>query len=547
MPAKSKNEKLSLFVELLQNGHPVSGFSHPLSKRKALLLSSEKTHFFSIPFYPFPSKMKVFDVKKGHAFLHVEDHSWDGFVISSGNFIEVSKYSPAETSYQLRKGDYGSLALKDLRLLFRVGFAHKKISRSSIKFKKSSPSLISLWFGDSLDIKVLFLGTILSALVIAGFISWLTFFNFSNPPNKISDLSPSYLTPFVSKEHIKRAPEALQENIDQLNYLSSIVNYYHALVSMLAGFPEFEEYYLFPPSVDLYDDFFRKYENKKSFALEAQKAADESLSSKQGTAVIMIPAVIGESFEGSALRVMDKISLLHKSLDLSLQLRKEISNSFPKDPEYNYGDYKDFSSIEKSQAYLSKIKPWEPTDLEYTMSKELGLLGLKSSLARKKLFKGIEKSRLLTQDNFPKSVNLSAGSKFASFLNYSGTILSDQKIDGLQGSKFGDSDNKKIVEPLIGEIEPHLIEKTIQKYRYELQLCFELALRRNQSLKGEMEWRWRIDSRGNISDIDLISSTIKDSKMIHCVQEKIATWRFPRPRRGSVEITYPFEFKAVKG
>jgi hypothetical protein len=32
-----------------------------------------------------------------------------------------------------------------------------------------------------------------------------------------------------------------------------------------------------------------------------------------------------------------------------------------------------------------------------------------------------------------------------------------------------------------------------------------------------------------------------------CIRRKIATWRFPRPRRGAVEVSYPFEFAPSKG
>ena len=80
-----------------------------------------------------------------------------------------------------------------------------------------------------------------------------------------------------------------------------------------------------------------------------------------------------------------------------------------------------------------------------------------------------------------------------------------------------------------------------------LQLCFELALRRNQNLKGSMEWQWRLDSRGKISEIELLDSTIQDRRMIRCVRKKIANWKFPRPKRGSVEIKYPFYFAPAKG
>ena len=101
--------------------------------------------------------------------------------------------------------------------------------------------------------------------------------------------------------------------------------------------------------------------------------------------------------------------------------------------------------------------------------------------------------------------------------------------------------------PLHLTFDPNVVESFIRENKYQLQLCYELALRRNEVASGTMEWRWRIDSRGFISDVALLSSGIKDQRMATCIRQKISTWRFPRPRRGSVEVSYPFEFSPAKG
>ena len=115
----------------------------------------------------------------------------------------------------------------------------------------------------------------------------------------------------------------------------------------------------------------------------------------------------------------------------------------------------------------------------------------------------------------------------------------------MQPSTFGVK-KEKVKEPLVGELDPKLIEKIVNKNRFELQLCFELALRRNREVSGTMKWQWRLDSRGKISNLTLVSSSITDPVMKNCVRKKIAGWKFPRPRRGSVEITYPFYFKPAR-
>jgi len=62
-----------------------------------------------------------------------------------------------------------------------------------------------------------------------------------------------------------------------------------------------------------------------------------------------------------------------------------------------------------------------------------------------------------------------------------------------------------------------------------------------------MEWRWRIDSTGRLDALELVKSNINDPNMARCVRQKMSAWKFPKPRRGSVEITYPFEFSPSRG
>ena len=91
------------------------------------------------------------------------------------------------------------------------------------------------------------------------------------------------------------------------------------------------------------------------------------------------------------------------------------------------------------------------------------------------------------------------------------------------------------------------IRDYIEGNRYQLKLCYDVALRRDHAAQGTMEWSFRIDTRGQIYEIALISSTIKDEKMAQCIRQKLSKWRFPRPRHGSVEIRYPFQFAPAKG
>ena len=123
----------------------------------------------------------------------------------------------------------------------------------------------------------------------------------------------------------------------------------------------------------------------------------------------------------------------------------------------------------------------------------------------------------------------------------------NQKIGMIVAGEFTPTKPEKVREALVGEIRKDLIDKVVNTNRFDLQLCFELALRRNQGLSGGMDFKWRLDSRGEMSELEVIASTIRDRQMEKCVLKKIASWRFPRPNRGSVEINHHFSFSPAKG
>jgi hypothetical protein len=158
-----------------------------------------------------------------------------------------------------------------------------------------------------------------------------------------------------------------------------------------------------------------------------------------------------------------------------------------------------------------------------------------------------KRAQLDREDDGP--IAMPVGAKFASFVGGIDFSLADEKLYHLQASEYGEpkAQHRGPKEPLVGQIDPNLIESFIKNNRYQLQLCYELALRRNELATGTMEWRWRIDSRGSISDVALVSSSIADQRMVECVKRKISAWRFPRPNRGSIEVSYPFEFAPTKG
>jgi len=150
----------------------------------------------------------------------------------------------------------------------------------------------------------------------------------------------------------------------------------------------------------------------------------------------------------------------------------------------------------------------------------------------------------------PEIIGIKAGSTPITYTPMPRFRDGDQKLALLNASRWGEKDSAKpsrIIEPIAGIIDSKAVEKAISSGRFQLQLCFELSLRRNQTAKGSMEWQWKIDTQGKISSLSLLNSTMKDDELIRCVRQRIAGWKFPKARGGSVEIRYPFEFVRDRG
>jgi hypothetical protein len=240
------------------------------------------------------------------------------------------------------------------------------------------------------------------------------------------------------------------------------------------------------------------------------------------------------------LRLEDKLNIWHDNAQLTLSLRKKATQEYRSDRNYDFTQYRQTAPATKLQVFKA-----EPTS-EETMYKEVERLADFAADHQKRIVKYREPVVPVTVDNSSPLI-IAVDSTFLSLIEQGSFRNFNEKISQIQASTF-DPDKPKIVrEPLIGTLDPKLIEQTITRYRFELQLCYELALRRNQQAVGAMEWQWHLDTQGQVYDIDLVKSSISDPKMIDCVRGKIANWKWPKPQKGSIQISYPFLFRPAKG
>ncbi len=552
-PAAPKSKGLAVHVEVLQNGATLASAERPLTKRGVMALSGETEGELSLPFFPFPDRRLEFArIDRQGVWLTV-DHKWEGLCTSGGKPYSLTRKKRGRRNIELKRGDYASIHNEPMRLLIKVGPPSAKAKRHKPRARgEYRGGKMRLWLGSALEAKILAVAALVSLIIVGGFTLGLLQRQVHRPA-RMADVPERYMTSFVAASHFRDAPEALQQNLDRAHLGRSVVEFYQSFIASMMGWQGYESRHLFPTTIArneaLHADARRRAEEHR----ERQAEVDREQLGDSDIGVLGVPAVMGESIAGATMRLLDKVDLMHAGLASSLAHKREIIQAYPKDPDYDYEEYRSTGTKNDQAAeYLSKIRPWQKFTDEELMYAEAARLADRADRRRGQQRRDQPDGYRAAITAADEPIGLPPGAKFASFASDIDFMAVDEKLYKLQASEFGRPPAAKatgiaITEPLVGQIDPNLVERFIKQNRYQLQLCYELALRRNEAAAGTMEWRWRIDSRGTISDVALVSSSIKDTRMVQCIRQKITTWRFPRPRRGSVEISFPFEFAPSKG
>ncbi len=550
-----KNKGMMLYVEVLQNGARVASLVRPLGRTGHLWISGGNSGPLPIPLYGDRANTDLFHSRGGKTFLEI-DRFWVGIIVSGGEVTEVNRKHRPSGPVEVRKGDYGSLGNGDLTLLYRVGPKPKVIRHAILKIYR--PSFFGGLIRDRMEIPVAAYAVLLAGLLVGGF--GLGLLRHPGVPRlSFETLDPEFNLPFIAPEHFETAPEALQNNLVRSSLTRSVVQFYRSVIAGLTGQGKDSDKMTFPQSRKLANSAHKALEHDLSEMREAQARMTAAVLKKPASAMVAIPAMEGTTVSGEILRIQDKIEIFQKGLRRNQEMKRKVGGLFPKDAVYDFNLYRDIKPGQKGMfseqtlAALAKIRPFdEMTDEEamYFQAKTTGQMARAFAKSGKDSGNGHSRPNANTKSkDVSLPVGLSSKLSFATYVFDPDKIFDDTKADALQGSSIDPKAAKiqRVVEPLIGEIDPTLVESTIQKYRYELQACFEGALKRDRFTRGAMEWRWRIDSRGLMSELELVKSNINDPVMSRCVRKKMSAWRFPKPRRGSIEITYPFEFNPTRG
>ncbi len=537
---KLSRETDRVFVEVHQNGEILSKTSRYFHRRGVIFLTANPNGELTAPFYPLPCDIPLLKITDRGVELDL-DPQWSGFTTCDGKIENVSSERKAAYTHIMKRGDFGSVSYNDLRILIRIGREHASQKAAVRHTREYRGSVLEFWWGR--EFTGLWVGLVSGGILMGGFIYGLKLRPDDRPKNFI-ELPDEYTLPFIHPLHLSQGPESQQADYDRKRMIISAVAFTEDFVSVALDLsPERSD--LKSPILNSAMEIYAQRRDDDAVKAKAARAIRSSREDQQladaRNGLIIVPVIEGEALNSKLLRVQKSMEKWYASTAFVRKLRERTTAEFAQDPGY---DFKEYKNIEKDSG--KAIAPYQSSFDETAMYSDAESLAAKAERERaeiKKLRSSF--SPLLPEQSRP--ITLAADSDIT--LRISGRQFNEinRKIDGIIASLFDPTKPKKIKEPMIGSLDPRLIQKTIERSRFELQLCYELALRRNQEAQGLVEWRWHLDTQGQISEMELVESNISDGKMMSCIREKLSRWNWPKPQKGSIQISFPFYFKPSKG
>jgi hypothetical protein len=99
---------------------------------------------------------------------------------------------------------------------------------------------------------------------------------------------------------------------------------------------------------------------------------------------------------------------------------------------------------------------------------------------------------------------------------------------------------------LEGGLDKAVIAATIAKYLSQVRACYEVGLRRNPALAGQVTMNFEIGPTGKLNFSKVGKSSLGDAEVPECIATRMMSWDFPKPVGGvNVKVNYPFLLRPV--
>ena len=88
------------------------------------------------------------------------------------------------------------------------------------------------------------------------------------------------------------------------------------------------------------------------------------------------------------------------------------------------------------------------------------------------------------------------------------------------------------------------VYKEINRHMGKIRMCYERELMNDPKLAGKITFDWTVKTNGSVSSVREKSSSLGSAKVSSCIRGVIQGMKFPKPKGGEVQISYPFIFSA---
>lgn len=117
-------------------------------------------------------------------------------------------------------------------------------------------------------------------------------------------------------------------------------------------------------------------------------------------------------------------------------------------------------------------------------------------------------------------------------------------VDGFGAKTTVNIESGGAEEDFLGTIDKEAVRRRVRHYLHEIRGCYvrELnLLEKGQKLEGKVVVSWEIIEQGVARNVRIKSSTLGNSKVENCIAQRLASWSFPEPPKGTIaEVAYPF-------
>lgn len=549
--ARSSAKPQKLFIKVFWGGADLGAVARSLSSVRSVTAGRGFLTDIHSSIWPLRDNVTIVERERGHLYLN-PDLPWDGVLHNGKDLFVLDSRARTKKPIEIRPNTTATLRLEDISIAIRTGQEHVPYRPKGVAKSQFKGSMLAL-IADTPSERMGLISAAIAALIMVGAAAAGLKSREVWRPESLADLGDELKIPYISPTHFQTAPQVIQDKLDRFHYVESVSSYYSDLATMMTNPEELgKDSKMFSESVRQYQSAFdAQREQLAEFTAAGDRLTRDVRSS--GGRVMGIPVVRGESLDGSLQRIMNKVTLVQESAKNLADLRVKVGEGFKAEPAYDYGAAQQANGGDNLSDFTKKLGEGFRNALpdEEQQAKEAKDFAIDASAAQLALF-GKEYLKRAHGQCCPGVSGIKAGASPIDLKNSESFTQSDEFLASLKASTWGapkplPEKSHRIVEPIAGIIDAKSVEKAIASGRFQLQLCFELALRRNQAAKGNMEWKWQIDTRGKINGLSLLSTTLKDEELIHCVRTRIAGWKFPKPKGGSVEIRYPFEFERDKG